>query len=412
MPANGERVDELLSGYLDGCLSDAELAELQGALQDSAVAARLAEFQALRSDMRRLRDNRRSSAPALPDTFASSVWERIQAQQVERAGSGSSGVASRPVEGGHNTDSASRTNRSRIRSVSLVVAATAGLLLLAVLVQRLSIPGAAPLANNGTATSMERGAEADGSGNVGGQNGPRESELAESAPRLAAEEGQLPGDSGLAGMEELLNAFGGLSESAERADPGVFTQQQQWESQLMFTLVVDMRLSKQAVGDGYLEAAFAGRGIPLDLPVIADAEALAALSEARMTEQPGDGESGQDEAMLYFVHADMLVIDQLVQGFVDDMKNVPVLRMDIAFDTPVNNLMKLIAGKVGGNLEITETFAARIGQSGGETLISGIGPQGKLVASGSRGKGEAKSGNALSVLGSKSTVLLVVRHPK
>jgi hypothetical protein len=189
---------------------------------------------------------------------------------------------------------------------------------------------------------------------------------------------------------------------------------EEWRRQLTIIFVVDMSPTAEAMNNDYVANVFAAHSIPLAAPVVADQELMAFVQESRMSEVAEQPE--QQDALMYLVHADSQSVDHLVQTFLDDFANVPQMRTDIAYDAPANQLVKRIVESSGGRLAVHEAFATPVSDEQGPSPspFSGIAPQGKLVASSSRGPNAQPAGANLAGVGGagKSTVLLFVRTPK
>ena len=370
MPLKGTQLDELLSGYLDDRLTEPEALELRQILKDDPSARqRLDRFQELRSALHALRVERQRGAPGLPSDFSA----RVMAAALKRRESQMHTPP--PASGG----AAPHQRLWLIAGAGLAIAASLALVF--------SLPNRSPSPD-------------------------RQMELAESRDAMQAD--SLPGP--------LVPEHTGLAHSDSEAGRATESVQyasrwrEEWNKQLLFTLVVDMTLSPEAVRSDYLTSVFAANSIALETPIVADDPLLEVLSEARMSEagEPHDKKELRD-ALIYFVHADTLVVDKLLRVFMDDQANVPVLRTDLAFDTPVNQLMKRIIDSAEGGLVLDESFAAPVADAGSglPARFPGIRPQGKLVSSAGRSQA-APSPSALTAaaLDAKSTFLLLVRMPR
>lgn len=376
MPLNGEKVEELLSGYLDGDLSQAESAEVERALEDAAVRKRYDELVETREQLRALRDARVQAAPGLSASFAAKVWEQIEAGKVVTK-------ATDPHAPAHSATKEVRSPRKQLLAFSIMLAGAAAVLLFFVNPLLRSPSDPAGNAGNGVAVVD-----------------PVDTDVNTTSPFSD------PSD-----IAEPTSVEGLAVDSAGAIDAGKLVSER-WRQQAMFTVVADIQLSREAVREDFVANTFKAHGIELQSPVLADADILQALSDSQMTEPP---QADTGDALLYFVHADGVDIDSTLQIFTKDLKRIPKMWIDVAFDTPVNQSMLRIVASAGEQFSIDESFAAQVNArrpNGSTAMLTGISPRGKLV---SRTTGESSDAQPLAtgaVPNGMSTILLLVRLPK
>jgi len=369
MPFEGEQFDELLSGYLDEQLSEAERAQVESALSsDPAARQRLDELRQLSVQLRELRDVRSTESPAfVGGGFAKAIVEEAQRKAA---------VAGLPA-----------THHVRRSRQHTAVPATAG---------RWTVVRGLTAAAALAAAIL----------------------LAIYLPSWLAENSNGPGDQLANQPLRNTNQPGGESteavqpSSVEDESPAVETHYVgDTNFQIQYTLVVDMTVSAAAIDNGYISSVLATSGIKLQDPIVASDQLQETLAEARMTVSPA--EEGAGSALIYFVHADTVAVAQAIEAFFSDLTNVPELRFDIAFDTPINKLMKRIAESTGKRFAVDDSIVAPVTLSPTERVspFAGIRPQGHLVSSNQRIQPKGDTGPAgMGLVGEgSSTVLLLVR---
>jgi len=409
MPFEGVQLDELLNGFLDGELSEPESAQVKRLLsENSAARAQFDELEALRADLKSLSRMRQATAPGLGPNFASRVMAAAQIRAVSEPQSSDLHVAASQVAvaQGELADRFAVQRRSRTtRRIALIGLAIAACLALMINSQGwLGFDEPSGSASNigqtgdaGLAENLQNSAE------MAANNVPE-------AEALAVVDSQTFDSQIFESSESLADASAGTGETVRLTNQWT----EGWRRQLTIIMVVDMTLTAEAADNDYVTNVFAAHSIPLAAPIVADEKLTAFVENSRMSEV-AEQPAGQD-ALIYFVHADSTAVDQLLQTFLDDFANIPVLRTDIAFDAPANQLVRKIVESSAGKLAVDETFATPVSDEEGPlpSPFSDIGPQGKLVASSSRGQPSQSGGASLGGAGAegKSSVLLLVRTPK
>lgn len=434
MPFEGVQLDELLNGFLDGELSELESAQVKRLLaENSAARAQFDELKALRADLKSLSRVRQATAAGLGPDFASRVLAAAQMRAASdrqssdpqvaatRVAVAQVAVAQVAVAEGELGDRLGVSPRSRatrrIALVGLAIAACLALMINSPGWLSFDEPSGSALNGNASSGSALNGSASNiaQTGEAGLAENPQDSiEMAANnvseADALAVVDSQTFDSHGFESSESLADASAGTGEAVRLTNQWT----EGWRQQLTIIMVVDMTLTAEAVNNDYVANVFAAHAIPLMAPIVADEELTTLVENSRMSEvaeQPAE-----QDALLYFVHADSKAVDQLLQTFLDDFGNIPTLRTDIAFDAPANQLVRKIVESSAGKLALDETFATPVSDEEGPrpSPFSGIGPQGKLVASSSRGQPTQVGGASLEGIGGegKSSVLLLVRTPK
>lgn len=411
MPYEGVQLDELLNGFLDGELSELESAQVKRLLAENPAArAQFDELEALRADLKSLCRVRQATAAGLGPNFASRVMAAAQIRAVSEPQScdlhvAASKVAVAQVEADRfAVQPRSRTTR-RIALIGLSIAACLALMInsqgwLGFDEPSGSASNIGQTGDAGLAENLQNSVE------IAANNVPEAEALAVVDSQTFDSQIFESSES----SESLADASAGTGEAVRLTNQWT----EGWRRQLTIIMVVDMTLTAEAADNDYVTNVFAAHSIPLAAPIVADEKLTAFVENSRMSEV-AEQPAGQD-ALIYFVHADSTAVDQLLQTFLDDFANIPALRTDIAFDAPANQLVRKIVESSAGKLAIDETFATPVSDEEGPrpSPFNQIGPQGKLVASSSRGQPSQSGGASLGGAGAegKSSVLLLVRTPK
>ncbi len=400
MPFDGGQLDELLNGYLDGELPDADVVQVKKLLEEAPeVQDRLRSLEAMRSDLKLFAEHRRSAAPGLPKDFTARVVAAAQAARLGQVGQADVIRSAAPIA----------TRRGRSWSTTRRIA-LAGLAIAASLAVIINLPYMQSSNNqivlkHDSIAMDENPLEADQNGVESSTPNPFGAGAIEAESTIARSE-----NAGDVGNEIGLNE----ADRNNVDESGQFINQwrDEWRRQLTFVMVVDMSLTAEAASNNYVSNVLAAHSIPKADPVLADDKLRDVLEGSRMLGQADKADA--KDAFIYFVHADTEDVDKLVQMFIDDFANVPELRTDMAYDAPVNQLMKQIVESSEGRFSMNQSFAAQVSDedSARPSPFEGISPQGKLVSSSGRGR-QSSSGMGLGNTGadSKSTVLLLIRVP-
>ncbi|MEZ6135234.1 MAG: hypothetical protein R3C53_10020 [Pirellulaceae bacterium] len=372
MPREGnnldERFHELLKAYIDGQLDATELAEAESALdKDPSLRHRLEQLRELSADVKRL------PAAAGTHTFAKDFSARIVAEAQRRA------IESNLPNGHHvrraMEDRSEQSPRRRQTGWRLPATVAGGLAALAAL---LLLTIYLPTLFNAPDALIEPIAEQP---DVQPELGPLEVEVA-----------AVPTADATPAVKYVSDA----------------------DSKILYSLVMDMQVSRAALDNKYLESVFKDCGVRLEEPIVATKEINEVLTEARTIVRPED--EGLENAYIYFLHADTAAVGRLMQIFYDDLQNVPLLRFDFAFETPTNRLMQKIAEASGKRFAVNESVAAplAIDSSLRPSPFAGISAQGKLVSSVERKRPNTNAGGPNMGLAGQdmSFLLLIIRDPQ
>lgn len=288
MPLKGEELDELLSGFLDGQLTAAELQTVQEILAEDPDAAK--QLEALRRQQQQLKQvgERLTARAGLPADFS----QRILATAAQQ-------VAGLDLPDGHHAHSAASmapeiaqpaggvgwSRRTVGIAASLAVVAA---LLLAVSIPKLLVPHNAdqPIALD---------------------------------PPVEVEPGHELATDSPATVEYVV---------------------EQEAAKINFVLVCDIQIKRQAHREHRLADVFSAAGIQRGIPVQADAALQKTLGDTRMIVQPE--QPSERETIFYFVRADMADLSDAIDLVWRDKESFPNVRLDLAYDHPRVQLMREI----------------------------------------------------------------------
>jgi hypothetical protein len=371
MRLEGEKLDELLSGYLDDQLDQAELLVVRRALEsDPSLRARLEELEQLSSEVKRLRLENRTQR--LPVNFSKTV---VAEARRRAAAEGLPDQHHVRRGAGHVLVQPDAPTWRLPAGIFGAIAAVAALFLISFWLPEQPIDE--PVAPDG----------------ILADNNPSPP----SVPTL-----------GERADEEVL----GLGQqSIEQQSKEQYVSELK-ETEVAFVTVVDMELSKEAWENEFLAEVFARSNVSLEAPIVADQDLQAELSKARMIVHPED-EQAEGEVQIYFIHADDAAIAMSLDILYRDLTNVPTFRLGLVFDNPLNSITHRIAKSSGKRFSMKDSIAAPVtlDATPGLSPFSGIGPQGMLVSSEKR-LGPGEKVNLAHVTDGESTVLMLLRRPK
>lgn len=368
MPLEGEKLDELLSGFLDGQLGTEELKLIQEELGSrESVRKRLEDLRSLGADVKSAFSSSHASTPQLPTDFAARVIAEAQRKAVQTGLPDDHHVRLAAHAEIVQVSRGRQINWPKIGRIAGVVAATAAVLLLAIYLP----------------TFFE---------------GPSNNQLA------VEPEVNSPG---------LDNGDPQLVDVVEDPDPVVlnpnYVSGMDFKNHMVF--VVDIEMTKEALVRDELARILRDRGLLQSEPIVANEDLEKAIADTRMVVQPDD--EGVSDAVIYFMRADIKQIGAALDEIYFNRTDFPTVKFDAAFDNPTARLMEKVARSTGMRFAIDQPFVAPISvsaeDSGGSPFPS-IKPTGIYVSSSNRSKGFSGSMAGLDS-GDLSSVMLIVRAP-
>lgn len=274
------RIEELLSGYVDNQLSAAELREVQSVLEQPDVQSHLTTLRLLRKSMKALEQRDR---PALPMDFA----DRIMAEAASRKSAieGQRSVVCPP-------GNVSTASRSKLIAALVGLAAVLALVALVVLRDGSKV-GNTDLAGNGPVNIPPR-------------------EIVPEVPDFPES----------------------MSESSSQQKLVV-----RQDLQVSYVMTVDLELGVSSSADRVLSALLDKYGIRLVNGVKVDRTIDKALDDMRMTAAPEDSIAGE----AYLIRANTVSLGAMLEEIQADMNRFPVVRLGIAYGLPGESLLEQLA---------------------------------------------------------------------
>ncbi|MBX3420785.1 MAG: hypothetical protein KF752_04430 [Pirellulaceae bacterium] len=329
----GDWVDELLTGLIDGQLTDDEKRQIDAALKQPEVQQRLQELQRIRSELRELS---RLPSPGLPSDFSSKV---IAACATLTRGAASSDAA---------------TGR-RLRRGVMVLAALAAAIALAVWIPQRQQQDHRHLDQT---PSLARQADRDASAD------------ATASPTDMALTPELPLQPSRA--SETISA-GRMASGANR------------DLRLSLTMVLDVSISQFAAQDDTIRKLLSRFKIDIAQGVQANAEVETAINKLRYTVPD---EIPVPAAQLYLISAPSSVLDAALAEIEKDIQSFPNYRFDLAFETPTASLIQALANASSQQLAAGQSVAVPIvdnsRESGAAPEFQSVPYQGTLVSANNR----------------------------
>ncbi len=376
MPIEGEKLDDLLSGYLDDQLNGEELQQVRTELdREESARVRLDEIQQtnqiLRQHFRAVSD----SPAKLPAGFTSRILEIAEAAKSAKD---EAGVVPETIEKSDSTERKLEPLGSSTwqRSVLKIAAMAAAILAIVSLPFFFGGPEKDPASSNQEMASKED----------------------PEASSAEVPSGEFIPDTRLA------------DESASAEEQPV-----QYVSQLGFgltyLLVVDVEITQAAAGQQVLQRILAQAGIVENPPIRGNEEVEAAIAESRMT--VNENSTAEGTATIYLLRAAIEDLGAALDQIYADQVSFPRVSLDLAFDTPNTRLMQKVARSTGTRFTVNESFAAPLSvevDNGSSTAIRGIRPPANYVSKEQRETGFGSlppRGQAAST--SLETMLLFVR---
>lgn len=366
MPLDGDKLTELLSGYLDGELNESELQQVQRAIaEDVSVQARLNGLKAASSSLTEL-----SAAPQRK--LSSDFTQRVMAQ-----------ISQSNVEQSHVQRASKMHSRTNVlRAAATIVAVAAVLALVAVNRGWLMFDSPAPQAENSVPqNSIPESTEPQ----LPGIPGADETEL----PQLATIDGPNEQHGGTSVPVSYLS---------ELPAP-------------LAALVLHVRPTSVADNGRLIEQVLRQFNITPVAPIVADDTVEKALSEVSMI---ATDEGTQAGSSVYFVWGEAVSIDAALRAVWADTTNFPEANYNFAMDNPQIRLMGKIARSTGERFASNKAFAAPLAiesDSGEANIDVGAIASPVYVSIENRQEEQAVSMGMLGGGGGMSPLLIVVHKP-
>lgn len=337
MPLDGEQLDELLSGFVDGALTQTEQALLEEAARaDARVAQRIADLRQQSSWVRqygRGLAEESSVTPGLAQRVIEVARQRGRAEGL-------------PVDHYIQPYAESAVEPSRSASLSVELAGrqsgrwvawggivTAAALLVAVTWPMWQKPDADRLAKHNSPAADLAGASdsLDSADNTNAEN--------TNADNLV--------------RQDSLGAEGPLTGQA--SEPAQASSSLVGKSTGMsYVLVIDVQITAKAQRMQALEKILAAAGIPLAPPVEANPEVLKALDDSRLIVRNPTATTQQISVQV--VRGDMHEIDMAFRNVWQDRESFPNVAMNVSIDSRAT-LMRAMLQSAGSRFAPTDSFA-------------------------------------------------------
>lgn len=383
--ALSNKLEELLSGYLDNQLNADELREVEKALQENPEAGEhLEQLIALRGSLKAVAAQTKA---VLPASFAQNVMAQIAAAKVAAA----------PVQVSNPVSPAAPTG---VRWDGKLVAALVGLaamLMLAVYVAK------------------NRGIEVDpGTGTV---------DIAQ-------------GKSNESSPERIVNP----GEASPQEQPTETRLVRRDDLRIHYIMTVDVELTKETSSKQAVAPLFEKYGVELIKGVKLNRDIEKALNDIRVTAVP---EQAPLDSEVYLIRASLTSLDSIFETMREDRKNFPLIRFGISYELPNDPLLdklsstdseaselmgqlkqkngavafgQAIADTVGSNAQVTKdlSFATPLVQPAEQEFraspFEAIPVQGKLVGSSRKAAQLDSTLESAAANGEMGFLLLFVRQ--
>jgi len=351
-------IDELLSGMLDGVLSDDEVRQLEGAIAaDPSVGKRLDELSRLRTALLSGRSRSRLGAE-----FAGKVLKLSQERAIGMGSECPTWLGSRQGESAH-----SKLAKSRVADQPSKLPWVYGVVLTSAVVFALvyaSLPGRDAQRNLAESSWLE---------NKAAPEEPSENSrslLAENQPDIGLHETMVPESSStktsivdsIAKNEPLkttvpssnhttlnlaINSHPNFSTAVvnfSKADlnHNIIIPEFFLPSERMYALVIDVSIDNVAIENRALESILKSHDVVYADDLMINAELLAALEDSQFIGRANAVESEKMGVM--FVRAPMVKLSLAIEEIAANYKDFPEFSMDIAYDISVRLLMNQLSG--------------------------------------------------------------------
>jgi hypothetical protein len=345
-------IDELLSGMLDGVLSDDEVRQLEDAMSaDPSVGKRLDELSRLRTGLLSGRNRSR-----LGPEFANKVLKLSQARAI---GMGSECPAWLNSRQGESTRAilkkprvAGRTSTPRWVYGVVLTSAAVFCLVYASLPGRDEQRNFAELAWPQDEAATEAIEHRDDSGSLLSATPPGRDSHETAVPEVSVAKSEPSNKMVPSNTETASNSAVPLlpenssevANSGSKADPNQNTAKPALDSpnKKWFTLVIDLSIDKVAIENQALVSILKRHGAVYAEDLILNAEQLAALEDSQFIGRANAVES--EKMAVMFVRAPLEKLSLAIEEIGDRYKDFPEFEMDLAYDNSVSLLIKQLSG--------------------------------------------------------------------
>jgi anti-sigma factor RsiW len=343
MPLDGNQLDELLSGFIDGQLTEAERQQVEQAIShDSRIADQVERLRRQSASLRSLGDALLTQAkPGLtskPNRIIELARQRAEAMELPRNHHVRS---SKPLPASIQLGNEATTKELASRALHEVRGSTwkrwlalstvaATLLLFAVLGRQAH--NVTSVTHQKPANDHERASRLDST-----------AEIASSTPESGASQPAFP--TVVAPHEADLPP----SDSTSTVKSSLVSQL----DSMSYVLVVDVQVTAQALRDGAIDKLFVESGIPVVPAVAADREILKALDDSRLVVR---GESVAGAVFVHVVRGDMQELDVALRKLWQDPARFPNVNLNLSIDARAT-LAREILRSLGDRYTVTDRFA-------------------------------------------------------
>ncbi len=373
MPRDGNQLDELLSGFIDGQLTASERQQVEEAIdRDPSIAEHLEQLRRQSLDLRAV-------GTALIATTSSSSLESQLEQALPHASASS--LSSRVVElaqrraeelglpAGHYL----RSSSSRAE-VAQQIPATAS--------SRNQLRGTEQPAGVQLKRWLAAGALAATAATVlviatlRWQPTAVPTVAQQAAPAEQATRPAFPAPADMPQTERLANSNPSNAQSDLTISPVDSNLVGRFGAMSM-VLVVDVQITSQALRSGAIDKILATAGIPLAPAVSADHGILKALDESRLVVRGKSGASG--EVFVHVVRGDMHELDPALRQLWQDRDSFPNVSLNVSIDAHAT-LAREILRSLGDRYSSSDRFAVPLVSAPTEATADNTTGDGIVVA--------------------------------
>ncbi len=383
MPADGENLDELLSGFIDGELNDQELQLVNESLRDNP------------STLARVADLRRQSQLVynLGQAIASHAATSHPAASHSAASFSALAMAGQPSGKSHSANVPGCSDFAK----SIIAKA-----------RQRAIESGLPAEHyvHGAGHANDVGIVDPGTSSTAKRSSRRFAVLAAGGLTIAASLALLfawPGGSG-----EKDPPLAVQPEEAAISEPAVvYVDELPQLPPITYVLVVDVQVTAEAWKAKVLEDIWASAGIAFEKPVSVNSEISKAVDDALVISQP----SAQDveEKFVHVIRANMEQIDDALDIVWSDNVSFPKVKLNFAIDVRAE-LVRLMLKGMGKRFSASESFALPLSPAESTGVPSPfVGAEGsvKYISSVERNRGWEASPLAQGRPSEMATVLVI-----
>jgi hypothetical protein len=446
-----DRLDELISGFLDGELEPQESRELEQLLQrDSEATRRLRVLQNARNTL--------ANKPLyrLPSTFADKVLaaakqeaERLQlpADHPIRLAKSREKSAEQLVVAAIEsaklpaTDSVSVVTEVTTKQywVRWAIAAAASVMLISGIVWWSTRPGTdnvgsvQNLAQNGSSNVNQPTVETPSATSDPTVIQPTESALANSKPITNSEVTEKPLPPSIEKATPSKENDNSIASKTETTTPASTPNAEMDELKSLagvdgglsdsfkMLMIVDITISEEAWSSRAFSQILNEYGIAYERPILADSELKKALEDGSLVAKSGTDESsntkvaenGPGEVDLVFVQGRAARLDNAINEIYERTEEFPTIFFDLTLDAPCQDVLTRLemAAKFEGDAEEVYGIATVVQNNGPVSGFVANAPRGNRVADAARLQGKKQSPDEPVSLNPVSTILFVIRKP-